>query len=168
MRRSQAPANDDGGTGVESASVPNQLDRPDKQRTNKGWPRASACFCVLLRASGPVLPLTRGGPVLRCASPCCGSTRKLPGQSKQRVAPASQTGYFASGTNEGWPLRPLAREGSEYSKTDHHEHWMARTLCDGPDVVLGLVVALLCWSGVGIGCCGWSDSAGFAVVFGPH
>lgn len=87
------------------------------------------CFCVLLRASGPVLPLTRGGPVLRCASPCCGSTRKLPGQSKQRVAPASQTGYFASGTNEGWPLRPLAREGSEYSKTDHHEHWMARTLC---------------------------------------
>jgi hypothetical protein len=32
MRRSQAPANDDGGTGMESASVPNQLERPDKQR----------------------------------------------------------------------------------------------------------------------------------------
>jgi hypothetical protein len=142
MRRSQAPANDDGGTGMESASVPNQLERPDKQRVapclgllwvhtqiarpvktkggpgftftahtgrrsqqgvapgrpNKGWPRASS--------------LNNGWPCASPASPrashCCGSAPKLPGQSKQRVAPASQgvapgRHTQVAGPNKGWP-----------------------------------------------------------------
>jgi hypothetical protein len=110
MRRSQAPANDDGGTGMESASVPNQLERPDKQRTNKGWPRAclhANCQASQNKAKQRVAPAYfKGGPGFTHRSPV--PTRGGPRSPKlgrpTRGGPRSeQTKGGPRSVNKGWP-----------------------------------------------------------------
>ena len=101
MRRSQAPASDDGGTGMESASLPNQLERPDKQRTTKGWPRAFARVAPCFRASRvalcfAVLPLAVG-PHANCQA------------SQNKGWPRLHT--QVAGPNKGWPQVEQTRGG---------------------------------------------------------